>query len=240
MHAKQQQLEAFYEEKFYKNDVITSLSSPYLISLEVQNQNPNVMIVGQETNEWFYDWEAFKRIGVQAQMKVYKDYHDNHKEHNRLYFAYAKHVMGSNEMVPVFNNMFKFDLGDKSKTKNISNASDEQLKELLDFHKGILAKEIEIIQPKIILFFTGHVYDKLFIDPIIKQEGDYRKLYKKIDALSVDEWKCCHLDLKHFPGFENFNGIAFRTYHPMYLNRKANTYGKEILDYLKQQVASVI
>ena len=37
MNPKQQQLEAFYEEKFYKNDVITSLSG-YIGELGHQSQ----------------------------------------------------------------------------------------------------------------------------------------------------------------------------------------------------------
>ena len=56
--------------------------------------------------------------------------------------------------MPVYTNLFKFDLGDDSRVKNISNVSKETLSKIIEFHRGILSKEIEIIQPKIIIFFT--------------------------------------------------------------------------------------
>lgn len=240
MMSKQQQLQEFYREKFLNYKMEESYSSPYLLDLEVQSLNTDIMIIGQETNEWWYDWKNFKNIGVDEQMKIYRNYHNEYLKHNKLFFSYSKQIINDDTVVPIFNNLFKFDLGDNSNVKNISKASTEKLSKIIEFHQGILAKEIEIIKPKIIIFFTGHNYDKLFIDPIIKKDGDYTKLYKKIDELSVDEWKCCHLDIKNFDGFENFDGIAYRTYHPMYLNRNINKFGREIVDFLKQEVRRVL
>lgn len=237
---QQEELEQFYVNKFYNAEMDNKYSSPYLLSLDVKNLTTDIMFVGQETNEWFFGWDNFKEIGVKEQAQIYKTYHDDYKNHNRLYFSFAKYIMNNDAITPLFNNMFKFDLGDKSTAKNISKAPKEEQEKIITFHQGIFAKELEIIKPKIIIFFTGHVYDKLFIDSIIKKDGNYKKLYKKIDELSVDEWKCCKLDLKQFEGFEHFEGVAFRTYHPMYLNRHKNTFGQEILDYLQNQVQKVL
>lgn len=241
MKTKQQQLKDFYEEKFLNYEMSENYSSPHLISLEAKNTNTNIMFIGQETNQWYGNWKELHSRGIDGQMNIYKDFIDTHYlSMNNLFFKYIKEIINKQAMVPVWTNLFKYDLGDDSVIKNISKAPKEKLKEIIDFHQGILAKEIEIIQPKIIVFFTGHNYDKLFIDPIIKKDGDYTKLYKKIDNLSVDEWKCCHLDIKQCDGFENFNGVAYRTYHPMYLNRNINKFGKEILEFLKQEVQNVI
>lgn len=240
MKTKQQQLQEFYEEKFLTTE-IKKYSSPHLISLEAKNTNTDIMFIGQETNTWFGNWSAFQKIGVAAQMYNYENaIHELYYNQSSVFWKYLYEIINDTNTLPVWTNVFKYDLGDNSDVKNISKAPKESLAEIIDFHQGILAKEIEIIQPKIIIFFTGHNYDKLFIDPIIKKDGDYTKLYKKIDSISIDEWKCCHLDIKHFDGFENFNGVAYRTYHPMYLNRNINKFGKEIINFLKQEVQNVI
>lgn len=239
--SKQEQLQEFYREKFLNNGINGNYSSPHLISLDVKNTNTDIMFIGQETNQWYGNWSELYTRGIEGQMKIYKDFIDTHYfEMNNLFFKYIKDIIDDRDTVPVWTNLFKFDLGDDSTVKNISKAPKDKLDEIIEFHQGILAKEIEIIKPRIIIFFTGHNYDKLFIDPIIKKDGDYTKLYKKIDELSVDEWKCCHLDLRSFDGFENFDGIAYRTYHPMYLNRNINKFGREIIDFLKQEVQRVL
>ncbi|WP_198304373.1 uracil-DNA glycosylase family protein [Arcobacter vandammei] len=241
MKIKQQLLQEFYEDKFLNFKINEKYSSAHLISLEAKNINTDIMFIGQETNEWYGNWEDICTRGIVGQMNIYKDFMDKHYlTMNNLFFKYIKKIINDNNIVPVYTNLFKFDLGDDSRVKNISKAPKETLSKIIEFHKGILAKEIEIIQPKIIIFFTGHNYDKLFIDPIIRQNGDYKKLYKKIDELNCDEWKCCHLDIKEFEGFEKFTGLAYRTYHPMYLNRNLNKFGNEIFEFLKDRVSNFI
>lgn len=237
---KNQQLRAFYQKKFYNYDTNESFSSPYLISLDVDNINTDIMVVGQETNSWYYDWDLFKMIEVCGQMNIYKNYYNEYHKHKvpftHHFYSKTKEIINSDNIVPVFNNLFKFDLGDGSENRNISKAPKEKLSQIIDFHKDILAKEIEIINPKMIIFFTGPEYDKIFMDPLILKEGNYTRLYEKIDTLSVDEWKCCRLNIQKFNGFKNFKGVAFRTYHPSYLNRNLNTFGQEIIDFLKDEV----
>ena len=238
---KKQFLQEFYEDKFLNNKIDEKYSSPHLISLEAKNINTDIMFIGQETNEWYGNWEDVYTRGIAEQMNIYKNFMDKHYlSMNNLFFRYIKEIINYNNIVPVYTNLFKFDLGDDSLVKNISKAPRETLSKIIEFHKGILAKEIEIIKPKIIIFFTGHNYDKLFIEPIIRRNGDYKKLYRKIDKLKCDEWKCCHLDIKEFEGFENFTGVAYRTYHPMYLNRNLNRFGNEIMEFLKDRVSNII
>jgi hypothetical protein len=191
---KQQFLQEFYEDKFLNNKINEKYSSPHLISLEAKNINTDIMFIGQETNEWYGNCQDVYTRGIAEQMSIYKNFMDTHySSMNNLFFKYIKRIVNNNNIVPVYTNLFKFDLGDDSRVKNISNVSKETLSKIIEFHRGILSKEIEIIQPKIIIFFTGHNYDKLFIDPIIRKDGDYKKLYRKIDKLKCDEWKCCQL-----------------------------------------------
>lgn len=239
---KQKELEAFYNKKFLDSSMSDECSSPHLISLNNSRVNTDIMIIGQETNSWYGSYLDFKNRGVENQMKIYDTFMDeNYEKMNTLFWRYAKMLINNDTFVPVWTNIFKFDLGDdKGRDKNISKASKEEYAKIIQFHEGILAKEIEIIQPKIIIFFTGHVYDKLFFDPIVKRDGDYKELYRRIDELNgVDEWKCALLDLKKFDGFSNFRGKAFRTYHPIYLNRNLDKFGNKIVALLKDEIASI-
>jgi hypothetical protein len=223
METKFQLLSNLYEEKFHNVDFSANISSPLLVDPECKNMSTDIMFVGQETNGFYGTWENFIERGVVAQMDIYKQFmEDEYPTMNNLFFQYIHKLMKNSQNLPVWNNLYKFDLGDNADKKNISKAEADELKIIQSFHIGLLAEEIKIIQPKIIIFFTGHVYDKLFFDPLVVRNGDYKLLYKPIDVLkeqNIDEWKCCQLGLNHFEGFEDFKGKAIRTYHPMYFNR---------------------
>jgi hypothetical protein len=242
---KQEQLEAFYESKFVSKSIPESYSSPHLISLGSGKINTDVMFVGQETNSWYYNQKRFLEYenSVKTQMHLYDEYLlEHYKAAHNLFWRYIKNAMNNDDdEIPVWNNLFKFDRGDDCEgARNISKASGAELKDIQEFHKGILAKEIEILQPKIIIFLTGHTYDKLYFDPIIKGDKDWKKLYRKVDNLynqdnRLDEWKCADIGLHNFEGFENFKGKAIRTYHPRYLN--TCDFKFVIIDYLKKEIA---
>ena len=242
MQQKQKELEAFYNEKFLENTMSDDYSSPHLISLNSTKVTTDIMIIGQETNSWYGSYLDFRNRGVKEQMNIYDTFMDeNYQNMNTLFWRYTKNIINNDNLVPVWTNIFKFDLGDaKGSTKNISKASKEEYAKIIEFHQGILAREIEIIQPKIIIFFTGHTYDVLFFDPIVKREGDYRELYRNIEALEgIDEWKCALLNLKKFDGFLNFKGEAFRTYHPIYLNRNLDKFGNKVVAFLKEKLEGI-
>jgi len=235
---KQQRLKEFYENKFLAGSIPNHYSSPHLISLN-DSIDTDIMIVGQETNTWYGSYKYFQDRGIDVQMEIYSKFMKEHYQTmNTLFWKYTKNIIDDTSKIPVWTNIFKFDLGDKSgKSKNISKASKEEYTKIIEFHHDILAQEIAIIQPKIIVFWTGPDYDKLFFDPIVKKEGDYKNLYKKIPDLdNIDEWKCSKLELSNFKGFENFKGKAYRTYHPGFLNRKYNDFGRKIIEYLKKEI----
>lgn len=124
--------------------------------------------------------------------------------------------------MPTINNLFKFDLGDDSEVKSILSAESDEFESIIEFYQGILKREIEIISPKIIIFFIGTRYEA-FLDRFIPN-----------DKLSIDGFKLnelCELKLK---GFSNIK--AYRTYHPGYLNRKFNKFGARVREFLKGEV----
>lgn len=231
-----QQLYQLYQDKFQVIGLDDTVSSPLLIHPECTNINTDIMFLGQETNSYYGSWKDFKGRGVSAQMDIYKQFMEvEYPSMNNLFFRYIRKLREDPNTTPVWNNLFKFDLGDEK--RNISKATASELENIQNFHRNILAEEIAIIQPKIIIFFTGPVYDKLFFDPLVVREGDYKLLYKPIDVLkeqNIDEWKCCQLGLNHFEGFEDFKGKAIRTYHPLYLNR--TSYKEIILSYLANEI----
>lgn len=240
---KQNQLLEFYEDKFSNADIPPQYSSPHLISLGSGLVNTDIMFVGQETNGWHGSWVDFQARGVRSQMEIYDRFMERrYPKKNTMFWRYLKETLGDTQIRPVWANLFKFDLGDARRPKNnVSKASKAELRPILEFHKGILAKEIEILQPKIVIFFTGHRYDSLFFDPIVKGEcGDSTLLYRRVEELSgVDRWKCADMGLKNFEGFESFSGRAIRTYHPMYLNRSNESLRGPIRKYLKDEVLKV-
>lgn len=118
MKKKQQLLQEFYEDKFLNNKIDEKYSSPHLISLEVKNINTDIMFIGQETNEWYGNWEDVYTRGIAEQMSIYKNFMDTHySSMNNLFFKYIKRIVNNNNIVPVYTNLFKFDLGDDSRVK---------------------------------------------------------------------------------------------------------------------------
>ena len=111
MKKKQQLLQEFYEDKFLNNKIDEKYSSPHLISLEAKNINTDIMFIGQETNEWYGNWEDVYTRGIAEQMSIYKNFMDTHySSMNNLFFKYIKRIVNNNNIVPVYTNLFKFDL----------------------------------------------------------------------------------------------------------------------------------
>ena len=91
---KQQFLQEFYEDKFLNNKINEKYSSPHLISLEAKNINTDIMFIGQETNEWYGNWEDVYTRGIAEQMNIYKNFMDTHYlTMNNLFFRYIKEII---------------------------------------------------------------------------------------------------------------------------------------------------
>lgn len=208
----------FYATKFL-NAPLNGFSSPMLISLK--SVNADIMTIGQETNSWYGSYADFCARGVETQMNIYDGFVTNDfLKKSSPYHSYLKEICKGN--MPTINNLFKFDLGDDSEVKSILSAETDELESIIEFHQGILKREIEIISPKIIMLFTGTRYEK-FLDKFLPND----KL--AVEGFTLNE--LCELKLKDFSNIR-----AYRTYHPGYLNRNFNKFGARVREFLKGEV----
>ena len=97
---------------------------------------------------------------------------------------------------------------------------------LIDYTKtyfDVIPKEIEILKPDVLLFFTGPKYD----EHINKFVGDFT--ITSVDGFNTNE--LCILNFTNLP-----NRIALRTYHPQFLQRlgkaKLDIYYNRIIEFI--------
>jgi hypothetical protein len=62
MKQKQKELQEFYKTKFENFELSNSYSSPHLISLDNEKINTDIMVVGQETNSWYGNFNDFNSL----------------------------------------------------------------------------------------------------------------------------------------------------------------------------------
>lgn len=224
MQEKERLLAEFYATKFLENSLSGNLSSPYLVGLS--NVTTDFMVVGQETNTWYYSMDKFRNHGIAEQIKIYDDFVEEFYGKVRgAFHRYVKDIFGF-DTKPTLNNLFKFDLGDKSKIKSIARADNSIKSKLIEFHEGILKTEIEILQPKTIVFFTGSSYE-WYLNHFLPNTKEIVSGFRHNEL--------CKLYLDDFPNIK-----AYRTYHPSYLNRRYYTLGKHVKDYLKDEISKDI
>lgn len=245
LQEKQSQLNELYKKKFLGENTYIELekySPPLLLNLDVENLDTRIMFVGQETNGWWdvenSNWRNENVIN--KLLDTYKNFMNNYYlGMSNQFFMAIKDILGDANIKPVWNNVFKFDSGVGD--RKISTLIKKEQDLICEFHKGILAKELEIINPQLVIFFTGHDYDRCFFDKVVLNNGDdYRDLYKKTEHENLqDEWQIGRLDLKNFNGFENFKGKAYRTYHPRYFMQFKPELKEQILPFLKSEVEKV-
>ena len=100
-------------------------------------------------------------------------------------------------------NLFRFDV-DQGRSV-IKHCDPDELREILNFQRGLLAREIRVLKPTAVLFFTGPSYDLALQD-----EFDGIEIYPLSGRSERQFAGVRHPDLPP---------IAIRTYHPGYLNR---------------------
>ncbi|MSN96568.1 hypothetical protein F1B92_05210 [Campylobacter sp. FMV-PI01] len=230
---KQKQLKEFYEVKF-SNENLKNLCSDFSMPLllDVTNLNTYIVVIGQEAVKWG-NIDEFKKQGVDFAMNFYLNFMDN-KKGKWLRSPFWKYLKNLDENA-VWNNIIKFDKG-----VSTNKLDEDTIKNLIQFHKGILAKEIEILKPKVVVFFTGPNYDYL-LNAVL--ETTSKEL--QVEIPNFNQRHFCKLNLANCKGFENFKGKAFRTYHPRFLRRMLNNnyfnkqskeISENIVNYLKNKI----
>ena len=232
---------------FDDNDFAQKLSSPLLIKVTEKwiESKTRVLVVGQETLGWEffkwdnygYDWEfsdihnwlQFKNAhdSVDALVNAYEIFNfssNNHPlNHRAPFFTTYRKIRkavgdddGTFETSVLWTNLIRMSVDEGSVFKN---ATPEQREKLISASTEVFLDELKILNPDIVIFFTGPIYDyalnKIINRPSFSKILDYEE---KVFAL-----------ISH----ENLPRMSWRTYHPAYLQRSKKT---SIIDYLCDQV----
>ena len=200
-----QRLKELYREHVSKFEQIVrntssfpmDVAGPLLISPNnlYRDQRTRLLVIGQETNGWGY----FSN-DVEAGMTYYEEFGLGVEYYSSPFWNVTRKVerlLGNDEYSCVWTNISKFDMDAGRPLGNV-------LTEVMTVD-NLLIKEIEILQPDLIIFFTG-----LYFDFRIKRIfPDIR--YKPTDGFRVDQLAEVQDSL--------FPGRAVRTYHPNFLRR---------------------
>lgn len=180
---------------------------PLLISLpdedEYLKSDLRVMFVGKETN----DWEgAFGTRNIDQLLKTYRAFLNKQGSRKSPFWQYIrKWQQAIEEEYPnkkvslVWNNILKI-----GKAKEIGEPN-EQILQINKESFDVFHEELKILKPHIVVFWTGHSYDKHLKRYIPNIEFKLHKSFKK------KQWLNC--SSTYLPA------LSFRTYHPGYLNR---------------------
>ncbi|OHD57520.1 MAG: hypothetical protein A2014_04730 [Spirochaetes bacterium GWF1_49_6] len=167
-----------------------------------------ILFIGQETN----GWNGFLRP---TSAKIIDDIIDIYKgfelgaRYNSVFWQYVNYInkkINDSALNFMWTNVLKFG-------RSGIGRPDEQVQEeeLLNFN--ILKDEIEILNPDVVLFFSGPNYDQDIIN--------------RIDGVEFNT--CSNRDTRVFTRLKHkvLPSKTFRTYHPNYLRKSGN---EDILD----------
>jgi len=173
------------------------LSGPFLMSpnKKYENQKIKLLIVGQETAGWSYYVQQ-----VDEQMKFYEDFNLGSEYYSSPFWNITRKVeraLGNEEYSCAWTNISKFDLD--------GGRSHGEFEQKISEIDSILIDEIEILSPKICLFFTGPSFDKRL-----------ENIFKGIKFVDLPNWKGRQFSKLVHPLIpEN----TYRSYHPNFLRR---------------------
>jgi len=184
------------------------------------NNKVKVMFFGQETNGWLnLDYQNLNSI--EEAMNRYKRFWIDKKSKysNSGTFMQVlnkfQNMLDTNRVSCIWNNIIKIGKKDKKGTPT---------KSLIEWQQNwfeIIKKEVELLKPDFLIFFTGPNYDKY----IKRTFGEFTKS----EVINRNTREIAKLTFK-----ENDKLIAIRTYHPSYLRRQKLE--NEILLLLKDTI----
>lgn len=201
-------------------------TNPLLLQIDSSYANADlkVMFFGQETNSWggeFNDGVFDEDVNIQLLFSLYKSFYLERKceSYGKPFWNFMKRIQSYNypcNVGYVWNNVLKIGKQESGTPQN----------GLIDYTKtyfDVIPKEIEILKPDVLLFFTGPKYD----EHINKFVGDFT--ITSVDGFNTNE--LCILNFTNLP-----NRIALRTYHPQFLQRlgkaKLDIYYNRIIEFI--------
>lgn len=230
-----QKLAQLYEEYFVNNQIMVDgdmaeFSTPFLlkVSESYEDAKQKVMIVGQETFTWYGKYGEFLSqkdpIGY-AQSQYSQFVESESHNYNSPFWNYLNKLFENTNVEWIWNNAFKMEtveylsnekfLGKKVSLSVLSKSKHYKyfIDKIKSLQRDIFIKELEILKPDIVIFFTGNPYDSLFMDWQFDTNDDFYQSIPKAVEMGIDKWKLGRLNSPLLPY------QTFRTYHPNYLKR---------------------
>ena len=194
----------------------SNISGPFLMSPNEKyaKQPYPFLAIGQETNGWGMCADIVSEEECKKMMSVYEDFNVGEKYYSSPFWNMIRKIetaLGNESYSCAFTNISKFDYN--------CGRPDSEHEKIFSILDDLLIDEINIIKPKICLFFTSYQFDYR-LENIFKQ-------VEFMETVGFDKNTLCLL--KH----PNLPTLSFRTYHPGYLRRS----GKEdsIVDFIRSQ-----
>lgn len=189
------------------------VSGPLLMSPDKRYglQRTRLLIVGQETNGWGY----FSN-DLEAGMKHYEKFalgDDVASETFRSVIEKVESLLGNAQGSSAWTNISKFDM-------DAGRPLGKVLTEVMTVDH-LLVREIEILEPDLILFFTGPYFDSRI-----------ERVFPEIQFHAIPGFKTDQLAALHHT---TFGATVLRTYHPNYLRR--SRLENSVLEYVKKIVS---
>ncbi len=237
-----QKLEELYDSKWknFSNALINIINdenydikptNPLLLKHkdcnEYESSEIRVMILGQETNDWgYYEDGCFSdEIEMEKILDMYVDFYSGYKfekhrgffkNHFNNFLKLLKEKYPEKKTSCFWNNVIKVGKA------NDKNTPPEYILKLEQEHFSVLKKEIEIIKPNVILFYSGYSYDKYI-------------LHHFPELITEDIKGFTSIELQTFK-IENVD-FAFRTAHPQSLHFNGKERYKMIYDKIISEIS---
>ncbi len=199
-------------------------ANPLLISIdeiEFRGAAIRIMFFGQETNTW----NGKIQVKWSNNLNLYHQFFKNamQGQYNGPFWigirSFRKKLRDEIKDISVefvWNNIYK--IGNQ---KHNTNRPTEEIRKIENNFFDVINKEIDILKPNVLLFFTGPNYDAR----VKKVFDDF-----KSEPLStnIEQRKLARLNLAN-------NILAYRTYHPGYLYRAKHL--NEYIDLIIKDIA---
>jgi len=230
-------LRALYEQKFPElvsalADVETgTLSYPQLLDMSAHGYGAaktKLLIVGQQTQTWYGEWRCLKsyapKDAIRELLGRYREFNLGEGKRHTPFWQYAHRLYRLlNTDGPdngfVWSNLIKMDGLNR---KGRQGYPGWPIEERINKSFNVLVSEVDLAEPGVVAFFTGHDYDEC-----LRVSFPGVQLSKVQSSGLDDKWLSL---VRH----DRLPEHSFRTYHPGYLSRQRK--GDSVLGAIRDLV----